>query len=126
MARISKMQQEMLNKTTEVPNSDLHAIINKLIERVDALEKSLIKVPKASAINRLELGETEPVLFEERAMAMKYEDKIGSMTNAVKILPPNMLVDGRHTAENVGAICGFIVSDEMMDDVYTNFKHDEE
>lgn len=116
----------MLNKTTEVPNSDLHAIINKLIERVDALEKSLIKVPKASAINRLELGETEPVLFEERAMAMKYEDKIGSMTNAVKILPPNMLVDGRHTAENVGAICGFIVSDEMMDDVYTNFKHDEE
>jgi hypothetical protein len=58
-----------------------------------------------------------------KPMGMDYECKIQSMTNAVKILPPNMIKDGRHLRENIQAICGFMVSDEMMDEVYKSYTH---
>ncbi len=58
-----------------------------------------------------------------KPMGMDYECKIQSMTNAIKILPPNMIKDGRHLKENIQAICGFMVSDEMMDEVYKEYVH---
>jgi hypothetical protein len=60
-----------------------------------------------------------------KPMGMEYEHKIQSMSNAIKILPPNMIKDGRHLKENVQAICGFMVLDEMMDEVYKDYVHPE-
>jgi len=45
-------------------------------------------------------------------------DKLASMQNALKILPPNLLQDGRHSPENVQAICGFPVTEEMLNAAY--------
>jgi hypothetical protein len=45
-------------------------------------------------------------------------DKLQCVINAVRILPPNYMVDGRHTGVNVSAICGFPVTEEMLDMVY--------
>lgn len=64
-----------------------------------------------------------PTEYETRPMGMDFEHKIQSMSNAIKILPPNMIVNGRHLKENVQAICGFIVTDEMMDLAYKDFVH---
>jgi hypothetical protein len=67
--------------------------------------------------------ETPEPEYDKRPMGMDYEHKIQSMTNAVKILPPNMIKDGRHLKENIQAICGFMVTDEMMDLVYKDYVH---
>lgn len=61
--------------------------------------------------------------WEERTLGLDYENKIQSMKNAIKILPPNMIINGRHRIENIQAICGFMVTDEMMDEAYKNFSH---
>jgi hypothetical protein len=96
--------------------------ILELEDRVTTLEAP--RPSRPSTINRVELGEVEPEVREDSNMKMGFEDKIISMTNAVKILPPNFIKDGRHKKEDVQAICGFIVTDEMMDDVYANFTHE--
>jgi hypothetical protein len=44
------------------------------------------------------------------------------MTNAIKILPPNLIVEGRHAKQNIEAICGFKISDEMMEEVYSKYE----
>ena len=56
-------------------------------------------------------------------LRMGMADKLMSMSNALKILPPNMLKNGRHERHNIEAICGFTVTDEMLDEAYKNFTH---
>lgn len=99
---------------------------NSIISRLEAIEaklESLTKPVKTISINKPEQwyeSQTKPeaYLSEERSMRMNYQDKLISVKNATKILPPNMVVEGRHTKENVSAICGFFVDDEMLDEVY--------
>jgi hypothetical protein len=67
-------------------------------------------------------GEVAPE--PENNLRMKYDDKIRSMKNAIAVLPPNLIVHGRHTRENVQAICGFGIDVDMMDEAYADFKHD--
>ena len=52
------------------------------------------------------------------------EDKIESIINTIKILPPNMIKNGRHLKENIQAINVFTVTDELIDAAYAVFKHD--
>jgi hypothetical protein len=109
------------SKKKKITMKDLELIIAKLILRVDRLEKMPKNTAKrAPAINKVETfnGEKHPEPREDTKMKMNYEDKLGSLKNATIILPPNLKVDGRHLAENCGAICGFIVTDEMLDEVY--------
>jgi hypothetical protein len=49
---------------------------------------------------------------------MNDDDQLQSAKNACKVLPPNYKVDGRHTAENVKALCGFEVTQDMLDTIY--------
>ena len=56
---------------------------------------------------------------------MSYEEKLQSMLNAIKILPPNMIKDGRHLKENVQALNCFKVTDAMMEEVYQTYTHPE-
>jgi hypothetical protein len=63
-------------------------------------------------------GEKVPEQRKETNIKMDDYYKLQSVKNACKILPPNRIVDGRHDLEDVSAICGFKVSDEMLDAVY--------
>ena len=134
MARPSKIQKEMFDKAeiVEQPATvvDNSWIIENLTDRITALEEMLKEkaAPKHSTINKMETfnSEVEPELPPERSMGMDYSDKLASMLNAIKILPPNMIKDGKHSKENIGAICGFIVTDEMLEAIYSDFKHDED
>ncbi len=112
------LEKQKKKKTTI---KDLELIISQLVLRLEKLEKmpnSTIK--RAPALNKVETfnGEKHPEPREDTKMRMTYDDKIGSLRNATMILPPNLKVDGRHLPENCGAICGFIVTDEMLDEVY--------
>lgn len=55
---------------------------------------------------------------------MTREEKLQSVLNTIKILPPNMVKDGRHSIENIQALNCFIVTESMMDEVYKDFKHE--
>jgi hypothetical protein len=102
-SRVSKLEQKYGQKAREVSTMNENA-------------RSIHKVEEFN-------GEQVPEQ-EESSMSMGYQDKLQSLKNAIKILPPNLIVNGRHTAKNAGAICGFIVTDEMMDDVYSAFSHE--
>ena len=69
-------------------------------------------------------NEQAPPVSETSNIRMNEEDKIYSMKNAIKILPPNMIVNGRHTKQNIQAICGFMVTDAMWDKAYEDFTHE--
>jgi hypothetical protein len=105
--------------------TDLLNMIMELQERVCVLEKICIK-PEGKLINKVEKWNDEvPSTIESyNGMKMEDSDRIQSMVNAIKILPPNMIKNGRHLKENVEAICGFKVLDEMMDAAYEGIVHD--
>ena len=105
------------------------ATIAALQKRIDALELAVLHprhYEKLGSINRTEIcnGEQEVPPREESRAKMCPEDKIDSMRNAMKILPPNLIKNGRHHHENVQALCGFLINEEMMDQAYAGFKHD--
>lgn len=103
----------------------LSARIDKIEERLEAIEAKLFKKPvQEQTIQRVEAfnGETAPE--PEDRMKMDYATKIQSMKNAIVILPPNFVVNGRHTRQNVEAVCGFKISEEMMDEAYQGYSHE--
>ncbi len=101
----------------------------KYAERIAKLDLIVEEFCISDSPKECEVEATKPVEKVEEdtpnGMRMDYDTKIQSMTNAVKILPPNMIKDGRHLRENIQAICGFMVSDEMMDEVYKEYTHPE-
>lgn len=52
------------------------------------------------------------------------DDKVDSIINTIKILPPNMIKNGRHSIENIQAINVFKVTPELIDKAYEKFQHD--
>lgn len=105
----------------KVTNAELQKMVEALIERVDVLESKLASSAdrrRGASINKVETfngeGEAEPT----GGLKMGYADKIVSMRNAIKILNPKLIVNGRHSPHNVAAVCGFPVNHEMMEDAY--------
>jgi len=49
---------------------------------------------------------------------MDDEFKLISIGNAIAILPPNLMIDGKHTKENISAIVGFKITDEQWKQAY--------
>lgn len=141
MARPSKLQLEMDAKfktnedvvevvPAEIEQKQIDVLVKEieiLIAKVAAIEEKML-TPRKSSINRVEVfnGEVETTPDDNRGIKMTAEDKITSMRNAAKILPPNMIENGRHIKENIQAICGFIVDEDMMDEMYTGFSHSED
>ena len=147
MARLKKEIKDFVNDSKVDEPKDYFNVLKDLEERVAFLEKVLhaiqpclldleidvldikksLEKPKGESINRVEKFNDEvPSTIESyNGMRMEASDKIISMQNAIKILPPNMVVNGRHLKENVEAICGFKVLDEMMDEAYEGIVHDE-
>lgn len=97
--------------------------IDGLAQAINLLEKefAVFSAKKnLSTINKVEEfnGEEPTPIDGYSNIKMGHEDKIRSMVNAINILPPNLKVDGRHLQGNIQAICGFMVTDEMLDEAY--------
>jgi hypothetical protein len=120
----------MQNKK-ESPNPAImfvtQAVVEEMIkEALKPYEKLIAK--KASSIHKVEEFNGE-VIPEQRESSIftnyTFDDKVFSARNAAKILNPKLVVDGRHSAENIRAICGFEITDELMDAIYDGFKHED-
>lgn len=114
-------QEKTQECNCELIISDLRALLSELIVRVGVLENNASYKATGSRIQKTETfnGE-EPFDPDPQAgIKMKYDDKIQSMKNAIAILPPNMVdKDGRHLRENIQAICGFMVDEQMIKEAY--------
>jgi len=131
MARpMKKVVQEVVEEPTIYVIDDTQDKISNLLSRMFELEIRVLELekicikPVGVSINKVEKFNDEvPSTIESyNGMKMDASDKIQSMQNAIKILPPNMVVDGRHLKENIEAICGFKVLDEMMDEAYDDVR----
>lgn len=110
-------QIQELKAFVETTIEAMEKAIRSSEDRLNEIEKIVYR--KAPSIQKVEAfnGEEE-IQREESNLKMQYEDKIASVQNACKILPPNLLVDGKHVPKNVSAICGFLVTEEMIDRAY--------
>lgn len=104
-SKVEKLKEELIR------------VNQRLEEYFKAIEEKR-EVKRIASINKLEIQETHVEQREESKMKMDYQDQLASMRNAVAILPPNLMEDGRHTLENISAICGFKATEEMLDEVY--------
>ena len=123
-----------VTKTVEVCKCDhnkidaqieiLTAFMDEVLTRIKALEEGS-KPKEHRSINKVEIfnGEAEPEK-EISKMVMNDGDKIMSMRNAIKILPPNLIEEGRHVRSNIEAICGFKIDEDMMNAAYEGFTHE--
>ena len=105
----------------QMEKKPVHNILS-LLKRIEALEAVVLREDrKVKSVQKIEdfNGEVVPEIREDAKLKMQANDKIQSMKNAIVILPPNLIKDGRHAAHNIEAICGFKVSDEMMDAAYS-------
>jgi hypothetical protein len=93
-----------------------------LTERLAALEQGKTKKVEPG-INKIETFNGEKTPAPEDKMQMTHDNKIQSMVNAITFLPPNFVEDGRHSIENIQAIVGFNVSQELLDEVYSKHEH---
>lgn len=126
-SKLAKMIEEQIEET---PTVDFEGTVLSILDRLTELENkvhSLENPVKVKSINKVEMFNNEqPSTIESyNGIDMTEDDKIISMRNAIKILPPNMVVKGRHSKENVEAICGFKISEDMMDLAYIGIVHDE-
>lgn len=96
----------------------LEARAEEAEEKHDLLYARVFRT-KGQSLNKAHghTAETAPVIEEDRTH-IDDADKLQCVINAVRILPPNYMVDGRHTCVNVSAICGFPVTEEMLDMAY--------
>ena len=99
------------------------------IKYAEKMEKASIDRNPDNFITKVEdyNGEKVPVVEEKEGslgFRMTFEEKVYSMINTAKVLPPNLIKNGRHLKENIQALNCFIVTDEMMDELYKDFKHE--
>lgn len=98
-------------------------ILNERIEKLEAQVQELtgkkLAVKNTPSIQKTEGFNGEvPSEKKDTSLGMTEADRFQSVVNAVRILPPNFVdVNGRHSLANVSALCGFQVTDEIMDEV---------
>jgi hypothetical protein len=108
--------------------------IASLQKRIVALEETVQELLKLStgktgtkrtetSIQKVEDFNGEEIPAATENLRMTPADKVRSMENVIKILPPNYIEDGRHSITNIAAVCGFEVTPEMHDDLYSRVKH---
>lgn len=102
--------------------ASLKAKASRVAEVVEAQDVKMNYLHKVEAFN----GEVVPEVEDNRTGMGNWseQDKIDSITNTIKILPPNMIKDGRHVIENIQALNVFKITPELIDKAYANFAHD--
>ena len=120
MAQTRSIPVEVVNRERieqlETKVTELDGIICDLLKQVEVLNDRVLKRYKQQEATINNVENMQP--YEDTKLRLNLADKIQSAKNATAILPPNLVVDGRHTKENIGAICGFIVDDDMWDMIY--------
>lgn len=132
--RWPKKENELIDKSLSEKIKSLVASIERLEALVEKQKDQLVDLdvqvrnltevktstPKAGkTLHKVEEFNGEQIPEQEDSnLKMTIEDKIVSMRNAIKILPPNLKVNGKHHKSNIEAICGFKVSDELYDAAY--------
>jgi hypothetical protein len=116
------------------PKTKKNHTIASLQKRIVALEEQVQELLKLStgktstertdtSIQKVESFNGEEIPAATENLRMNSADKVRSMENVIKILPPNYIEDGRHSITNISAVCGFEVTQEMHDDLYSRVKH---
>lgn len=121
--KVENIEEAVLSENQPVSDT----FIEEVGDRLDRLEKMLLpRQQKLTSIHKVEdfNGDVAPEVENDSRLKMGYNDKIASMKNVIKILPPNLIVDGRHVAANIEAICGFKIDEAMLDEAYRDFSHD--
>lgn len=95
---------------------DLKIAVSKLTKAQEFKASGGTSLHKVEEFN----GEAIPAL-EDSNLKMNTQDQIMSMKNAIKILPPNLKIEGKHSKGNIEAICGFKVTDELYNSAYEGF-----
>lgn len=120
MAQTRSVPVEVVNRERieqlEVKITEMDKIIFDLLKQVEVLNDRVLKRYKQQEATINNVENVQP--YEDTKLRLNLADKIQSAKNATAILPPNLIVDGRHSKENIGAICGFIVDDDMWDMIY--------
>lgn len=103
-------------------------VISEMAKEIEILKDAVSKLKECcckptaakTSINKIEKhsGDVETPIEEYSIKSLTYDDRIQSMVNTIRILPPNMTVDGKHTIENIQALVGFPVDEEMIDEAY--------
>jgi hypothetical protein len=99
---------------------------NRLME-IESKVEYLMRNRGSVSIQKVEEFNGEKVPdYTESNMKMNHDEQVFSIINTLKILPPNMIINGRHSIDNVQSLNGrFRVTDELMDEAYSRFKHDD-
>lgn len=114
-------------------NSEILARLAILEARVSELEakKTAEKAPApkstAPSIHKVETYNGEQIPPQDKPPikdGWSYDDVLFTMKQVAMRLPPNLIENGRHSRENIEAICPFAVTEEMMDDLYAGFRHE--
>ena len=92
-------------------------------ERLRAFETGKRGTNAEPSLNKVETFNGQRTPEKASKLEMDKEHKMQSLVNAIKVLPPNFVKDGRHSLENIEAIAGFKVSPELMDELYSKYKH---
>lgn len=80
-----------------------------------------IVVPQAPSINNdviQNLKDQDTLPQRTNGMQMDQEGLFQSMRNIIMILPPNLAINGRHTIENISALCGYKVTEDQWNKLY--------
>lgn len=95
----------------------------ELEDRIEELVAQLNKPAAEPTLNKVEQFNGQRTPEPKDNMEMDDEHKMQSMVNAITVLPPNFVKDGRHSKENIEAIAGFKIAPEQYEELYANWKH---
>jgi len=116
--RVETLEQENIDLKKELEGLDkLTLLVKELIEQGKPAPAPPAK--QADINNTQEMtGEDAPTVRETNNLDMDEKFQVQSMINALKILSPSFLVEGKQTIANVQAVCGFTVTQEKLDKAY--------
>lgn len=107
-AKWTEERKQQLRETMLAKRNEAKVIDNNLLQKVETFNNEVV-----------------PEREEGSGMtSWSEQDKIDSITNTIKILPPNMIKNGRHSIENIQALNCFKVTDDLIDKAYANFTHE--
>lgn len=116
-AQIAALDKEFRLMFEEIKN-DIASLKVSIAELASELAELKVKEKPWKPLHKVEDFNGEQVPPQKDNTKMNDMDKLASMRNAIKILPPNRQVNGRHDVRDVQAICGFVVTNAMLDAAY--------
>jgi len=96
------------------------AYTTRINSKTDKVVEPIV-APQAPSINNdvvQNLKDQDNLPQRTNGMQMDQEGLFQSMRNIIMILPPNLAINGRHTIENISALCGYKVTEDQWNKLY--------